>query len=489
MNWTLESGLDRQRIWEGYALEISYWPEGFFAGTAADYLAYTTAACGNDPQSNQRPQKHVFLIGNSPTLQSQSTVSDRSNGNQHKYAFKRHIHSLLSHVPARIKLCNKNNCKALYILTNKCNNFSKAISKLGGTLFMSLIVSFLRASHGDAILIRTGVDSTKPFRILIDGGPSECFQKKQGPKIIRGPLQELLSSLVDRGEKLDLVVMTHVDDDHIGGLLKAFQSDTYQKVLGSNVWFNSAYLISKELAESVSNEADIRIKLSNGLETSIVQGIIFDDQLSRMGISDRSLKITGQKIPFDWGAITILSPNEDQLRALAKKWEHEESNLLTSGAATDYSYSIETLQENDSFEEDKSIHNGSSIAFLIESGNSKALFLGDAQASAICTSLRKLGYSENNPLKIGLCKLAHHGSKANTSSEFLSLVECEKFIVSTNGLRHGLPNKKTIARILAASPHSSILFNYPKLKEKIFSADELKELAACIKDIDGDISL
>ncbi|MDR6743362.1 hypothetical protein J2X56_005401 [Herbaspirillum sp. 1173] len=201
---------------------------------------------------------------------------------------------------------------------------------------MSLIVSLLRASHGDSILIRAGVDSTKQFRILIDGGPPECFQRKQGPKITPGPLQELLDSLADCETPLDLVVMTHVDDDHIGGLLKASQLEKYQKVLGTNVWFNSARLIAKDLAESVPKDADIQISVSNGPQTSIAQGIAFDDQLSRMGVSGRSLKIAGQKNNFDWGVITILSPNEEQLRALAKKWEREEVSLLTSGATTDY---------------------------------------------------------------------------------------------------------------------------------------------------------
>lgn len=53
---------------------------------------------------------------------------------------------------------------------------------------MSLIVSVLRASHGDSILIRADANSTKPFLILVDGGPSDCFQKKQGPKIIHKPI-------------------------------------------------------------------------------------------------------------------------------------------------------------------------------------------------------------------------------------------------------------------------------------------------------------
>ncbi|WP_187488832.1 ComEC/Rec2 family competence protein [Duffyella gerundensis] len=354
---------------------------------------------------------------------------------------------------------------------------------------MSLSVSVLRASHGDSILIRADANSTKPFLILVDGGPPDCFQKKQGPKIIPGPLQEYLGTLAENNIVLDLVVMTHVDDDHIGGLLRAIQAEPYQQVLGSNVWFNSGRLIASELAENIPEGTDIQIMAAGGRQTSIVQGIAFDDQLCLMGVSDRSLKTACEKIAFSWGEITILSPQEEQLRSLAKKWEHEESNLLTSGPSNDYGYSLDELLESDVFEEDKSVHNGSSIAFLIKSGDAKALFLGDAHAPTICASLRNLGYSEEEPLTVGLCKLSHHGSKANTSMELLSLIKSEMFIVSTNGLRHGLPNKRTIARIKAVSPNSSVLFNYPGLKERMFNTEELNELGPFVQDIQGDISL
>ncbi|QLN00627.1 MBL fold metallo-hydrolase [Escherichia fergusonii] len=313
--------------------------------------------------------------------------------------------------------------------------------------------------------------------------------EKAGAQNYPRPIAGMPWTLAENNIVLDLVVMTHVDDDHIGGLLRAIQAEPYQQVLGSNVWFNSGRLIASELAENIPEGTDIQIMAAGGRQTSIAQGIAFDDQLCRMGVSDRSLKIACEKIVFSWGEITILSPQEEQLRSLAKKWEHEESNLFTSGPSNDYGYSLDELLESDVFEEDKSVHNGSSIAFLIESGDAKALFLGDAHAPTICTSLRNLGYSEEEPLTVGLCKLSHHGSKANTSMELLSLIKSEVFIVSTNGLRHGLPNKRTIARIKAVSPNSSVLFNYPGLKERMFNTEELNDLGPFVQDIQGDISL
>ncbi|MCY1183644.1 hypothetical protein D9M73_242830 [compost metagenome] len=87
------------------------------------------------------------------------------------------------------------------------------------------------------------------------------------------------------------------------------------------------------------------------------------------------------------------------------------------------------------------------------------LFLGDAHDEVVTRNLRMLGYKETNKLNVDLVKISHHGSQYNTSSELLSLMAAQNFVISTNGRKHGLPNKRTIARILDASD-GKILFNY-----------------------------
>ena len=63
---------------------------------------------------------------------------------------------------------------------------------------------------------------------------------------------------------------------------------------------------------------------------------------------------------------------------------------------------------------------------------------------------------------------------ANTNDELLSLLDCNNFIISANGRHHGLPNKKTLARILNNFPSANLYFNYPDLIGEIFSSEELK---------------
>ena len=123
--------------------------------------------------------------------------------------------------------------------------------------------------------------------------------------------------------------------------------------------------------------------------------------------------------------------------------------------------------------EDTAIHNGSSIAFILEIEDKKMLFLGDAHPSVVVDSLINLEYSKENKLSLDLIKVSHHGSKANISDELLDIIECDNFVISTDGSKHGLPNKETVARIINKHENCKIYFNYPDLINQIFTEDEL----------------
>jgi glyoxylase-like metal-dependent hydrolase (beta-lactamase superfamily II) len=339
---------------------------------------------------------------------------------------------------------------------------------------MPIAVKILQADHGDAIAIRvTSSTGDSPYNILIDGGPSSCFELDNGFGPEPGPLKRWLDSLCAKNQKVDLVVLTHVDDDHIGGLLRAYEDNRYKEVFKNEIWFNSGKLIAKELCEDVPPNSDMMLNTSSGQYTSIGQGVTFDQRLNDWHKSRRQLVEAGQKISFSHGTIRILSPSKQSLKKLLKKWEREKPSDLTS-TSNDYEKSFLDLGKDDRFKEDASTPNGSSIAFLIESGESKALFLGDALPSTICHSLDLLGYTEQNPLKVKLCKVAHHGSKANLNEKLLSLIRADQYVISTDGSRHGLPNKQALARIRRFSPLSCILFNYPKLIDQILLPDELE---------------
>ena len=296
---------------------------------------------------------------------------------------------------------------------------------------------------GDCFYIRYISDS-KVINIFVDAGYSGTYKKT-----FRNDVKEIVA----RGEKIDLFVITHIDQDHISGIkpfLKEFGIDNVEKF-----WFNhyDKLNISEE-----TNETEIGVKdgitLKNYFQTRNreINEIIAGDELA---ISD--------EIKFK-----ILSPSVNKLKTFKNYWKEEGKKYeyeISSKKSSDYNKSIDELLLN-TFKEDNDIANGSSIAFLLEIGTFKCLFSGDAHPSVLYDSLQKLGYTKEKPLKLDFLKVPHHGSKRNLSNELLEILDCQNFIFSANGVNQDyLPNKETIARIVTNSTRAirksiNLHFNY-----------------------------
>src|SRR5690606_32615884 len=134
----------------------------------------------------------------------------------------------------------------------------------------------------------------------------------------------------------------------------------------------------------------------------------------------------------------------------------------------------EENQPNFQFKEDTSVANGSSIAFIMEYEDKRFLFLADAHPSVVIEGLSNLGYNKCNPLNTELMKVSHHGSMYNTNIELLEIVKTNNYLISSNATKHGLPNKRTLARIINNNPCAMIYFNYD-LKDTIFSDQDWKD--------------
>jgi len=332
--------------------------------------------------------------------------------------------------------------------------------------------NILRAFNGDCIWLNCNNEKGKARNILIDGGPGNTYQfKNKKGKQEAGDLQRLIGELKSRGQFIDLLILTHVDDDHIGGLLKWFKKDKDGKDLIKKVWFNSGRLISEFFEQDLSKENDLLLGDTTGLDTSINQGIRFEDFLETNDLWERRLIKCSNQVDVFGLKFTFLSPNEDKLEALLGKWE-KEAPITDTSRKDDYALSLKEHLNQDVFREDRSIHNGSSIGFILERGDKRAVFLGDAHPLQVAESLSALGYSESKPLEAEFLKVSHHGSKANTPYELLELIDTENYIISSNGDKHQLPDKQCLARIINHNNKARIYFNYPEKIPVIFKEED-----------------
>ena len=346
---------------------------------------------------------------------------------------------------------------------------------------MGIRFEFFEAGCGDSILVSTDEGTN----ILIDGGEEGTYR------------EVIESSLYNRDiNKLDLVVLTHIDNDHISGLIEMLESsDGRDKI--EEIWFNSyeGMRVSNNDIRDVSfSEGELFEELIEEHKIVHKRDIFFTEESS---LEDREFYI-GSDIK-----LTLLSPNKRDLDKLKVDWDkfRDKASEDISGESPFDNRDIDEVyiefQDKVLSKKDKnktlssatstSKANRSSIAFILEYKNDKKfLFLGDSDIKVITQSLIDLGIDK---LEVEFVKLSHHGSKNNINKEFLNLTETDTFIVLTDGTKHNHPHKETFSLILKHEKRADeikFIFNYPqpieykfpreKDEESLYSFEALNEL-------------
>jgi beta-lactamase superfamily II metal-dependent hydrolase len=322
-------------------------------------------------------------------------------------------------------------------------------------------LEMLPAAFGDCLLLSYGSEGGAIHRVLIDAGLKGTFKEALKPRL----------ESIGQGSLIDLVVVTHLDRDHICGMLPLVEQMP-SLVRPGDIWFNGHdHLIEDALGVA---EAEALGKLIR--KKSLPWNEAFDQKA--VVVSSASGTTLPQRELPGGARITLLSPYREQLEALAAKWdddslgswdEEPQSEAAAASIQLDMlgkrpplsSVDVNTVLElaDVDFEEDDAPPNGSSIAFVFELGDRRILFGADAFPSVLARSLRSL-VPDGERYKVDAFKLPHHGSMSNLSPELLDLLDCHRFLVSTNGGSFGHPHPEAIARILTAASPEELCFNY-----------------------------
>jgi beta-lactamase superfamily II metal-dependent hydrolase len=325
-------------------------------------------------------------------------------------------------------------------------------------------IELLHAAHGDCIWIEYG-NANRTRRVLIDGGPIgqyKCLESK-------------INTLKDGDRTFELVVLTHVDTDHVDGLVRLFANKKADwKFDTKDVWFNGwKHLESATLG---GNQGEFFSALINARVGAAKWNQAFKGKTIVLPESGPLPRI---KLADDF-VVTLLSPTRDTLTRMKKAWQKDvkafvpgdleaawaalaqQKKYLPNKTLLGSTPDMDALLEKQAAP-DNSAANGSSIAFLAEFGGHSALLLGDAHADVIAASLTRLLAERGlKCLQVDAVKVAHHGSKANISDDLLALIDSPNFLISTNGAIFEHPDTEAIQRIIARSVHQppTLHFNY-----------------------------
>lgn len=331
----------------------------------------------------------------------------------------------------------------------------------------TMSLEMLPALHGDALLLHYGPKDGRQRRLLIDGGPIGAWAA------LRARVQALPSG--DR--HFELVVLTHVDTDHVDGLIRLFAERTPWPFSVGQVWFNGWRqlapqhgLLGGKQGEYFSALLAHRLKARQWNAAFGGEAVVVPEYGP---LPEKSL---------DGGLrLTLLSPTPRTLEAMRKAWAKDIKGSILPGdlesawqALTSKKRylprqgllgstpALDALLEQQS-RPDNSAANGSSIALLAEYEGKRVLLLGDAHPEVVTSSLRLLLAQRGlDRLAVDAVKVAHHGSKANTSDELMALIDSPRYLISTNGDQFSHPDSEAVQRIISRTQGHplTLYFNY-----------------------------
>lgn len=381
-------------------------------------------------------------------------------------------------------------------------------------------IKAFKASEGDSILISFG--KNKETNIMIDMGLDTTYLNYIKPELLK---------LNEKGKRINLLVITHVDNDHILGAIEFIKENkninhiikvdevwhnTYRHLKFENEKNSSLSLMAKRELKGIIRSHSYKSYNDGGKDISVIQGTSLGGYLLKYNyawnelFNGRAIQIEKNKGGInltDNIKIILISPNQNKLDKLADKWlydlnkkynikkigreeiwddafEFHMSNLTEeySGGKdiSNKDINIDDIENLASKEEkDISKTNGSSMSFIIEykekDNEKKLLFLGDSHEDIVfdqLNELKEVGYE----LIFDLVKVSHHGSNKNISQRLIDLIECKKFIISTDGKRHNHPNIESISKILNRKNKKTIelIFNYNIPKVEFLKCNKLK---------------
>lgn len=378
---------------------------------------------------------------------------------------------------------------------------------------MEVKITAFPAENGESILIECfGVKKTN---ILVDLGYSQTYKKF---------IEKKLRSLANLDEKIDLLVLTHYDADHIEGAIAFFEEllvDTFIDI--EEIWVNeflslssqqldknelnkeqeSIYNFSKFMAniyrQGSSTITNKEISTGHSVTiTKLIKQLGYDKKINESFVdklvcvhaedTDNLIKINNEV------EITILAPQKSKLQEQLidfLKWFEKNKNIhsyiakeelyelfvassdankvndtnniiIKKEISSDINYQekIESILRSKDTLGTNSLANKTSIAFSLKFKNLNLMFTGDIDAETLISEL------ESTKNRYDLLKISHHGSKNNTNRLLLNSINCNNYLICTEGKgRSKHPNLETLVYIANSGNvrkcASNIYLNYP----------------------------
>lgn len=316
---------------------------------------------------------------------------------------------------------------------------------------MATKLHILKAMEGDAFIL-TVEENDNMFNMVIDGGPLDAYQE--------------ISVELNKLNHIDILVITHFDRDHYEGIIEWLKEDPSRLQKIDKIWVNCAGVIPVEMGTEVSayNNNHSFKKFMEGIEINHPDWNIDWKQEIIAGYK------TYNQNPFV--EIEVIAPTNEAKGIFEQEYENKYPAVSAQGVTDQMSKSLKELADDETLKPVYQKVNNSSIAMIIRTNDKSLLMTGDGMATDMYNYItQKLNKSKDDPLSVDIMKMPHHGSRYNINNDLLDVVDCDTYLISTNGgagnANH--PDRQTIAKILKREgrrdKHIEICLNYSRKDE------------------------
>lgn len=350
-----------------------------------------------------------------------------------------------------------------------------------------------QSDKGDCLL----VSGDRGGHILVDGGMRKAFQDH-----VRADLGKMAA----RKEALDLVYVSHIDQDHISGVLEllnnvmAWRVFGYRKKQGTNakapkfpkmpaikeIWHNAFSDVLKENAGPVERllaQSSLVLGLSSNakLQTLALEHHEFAYSVAEAIQVSQRVSASQLKIPLNTqfnghlimtrarakreariGKINVfvigplpsevervraewnawLRKNQDRIRKLKKEAEADARSI---GNSADRIADLLAARVDElGNRDDVTAPNLASVMVLLEEGKKKVLLTGDGHWEDILKGLEHhKKFDARGKLHIDVLKIQHHGSEHNHKADMAERVTADNYVFCGNG-KHNNPDTRVV---------------------------------------------
>lgn len=337
-----------------------------------------------------------------------------------------------------------------------------------------LVLEALRAKYGDSLLLHFGTEE-KPRLAVIDGGPPGVFNDALKPRLdeIREERGLGESTPLD----IDLMMISHIDEDHIAGLLQLMQKvkdlrDAKEPVPWRirRFWLNSFDDILGNKDASIASAASVMTPSSLGdmlqpegslVLASVGQGRDLRNLLAALDLSGnppfKGMVLAGHA-PISLGnlKLTVVAPSRENLAALQDDWDKKIKPILKKEKDDAARAEIASYV-------DKSVYNLSSIVVLVEAEGRRILLTGDGRGDHTLQGLAQAGLLDaQGRIEVDVLKMPHHGSVRDVDVDYLEKIRAKHFVFSADG-KFDNPDLATLQLLSKARPDDgfTIHLTYP----------------------------